>query len=252
MFLQTFASLLSLLPLALSTAIPSSPLEKRADIRGFDVSQAQAPFNPSFWKCAHGAGYGKAVIRGYQQACGSGGRVDPNFVPAYQAARAGGFTNIDGYMFPCTGVQPSGKRCKPVQTQIDEFLKVILDNKINVHRLWLDIEPSTASASGCDGWNLGKQANLDLAREWVAKIKATGLKWGIYANGNQWSGIFPSRSSDVGSDLPLWAVQFDKRPGVSTVDTFMGGWTKAIAKQYYLDTKTPECSGSLDLDSFAD
>ena len=40
------------------------------DLRGFDVSQAQAPFNPNFWKCAHNAGYGKAVIRGYMQACG--------------------------------------------------------------------------------------------------------------------------------------------------------------------------------------
>ncbi len=40
------------------------------DLRGFDVSQAQAPFNNNFWKCAHNAGYGKAVIRGYRQACG--------------------------------------------------------------------------------------------------------------------------------------------------------------------------------------
>ena len=51
---------------------------------------------------------------------------------------------------------------------------------------------------------------------------------------NQWSGIFPSRSTNVASDFPLWAVQFDKKPGVSTVTTFMGGWTKAFAKQYYL------------------
>jgi len=68
---------------------------------------------------------------------------------------------------------------------------------------------------------------------------------------NQWTAMFPYRSSDVGSDLPLWAVQFDYKPGVSTVTTFMGGWTSALAKQYYLDTKTPECGGSLDLDSFA-
>ena len=46
--------------------------------------------------------------------------------------------------------------------------------------------------------------------------------------------MFPSRSSDIGSDLPLWAVQFDKKPGVSSVDTFMGGWKGAYAKQYYL------------------
>ena len=60
---------------------------------------------------------------------------------------------------------------------------MILDNKINVQRLWFDIEPTSAAASGCNGWNLSKTANLALARQWVAALKATGLKWGIYANG---------------------------------------------------------------------
>ncbi len=44
--------------------------------------------------------------------------------------------------------------------------------------------------------------------------------------------MFASRSTDVGSDLPLWAVQADSKPGVSTVHTFMGGWMSAFAKQY--------------------
>lgn len=51
---------------------------------------------------------------------------------------------------------------------------------------------------------------------------------------NQWAGMFGSRSTDVASQLPLWAVQFDKTPGVNSVTTFMGGWTSAVAKQYYL------------------
>ena len=55
---------------------------------------------------------------------------------------------------------------------------------------------------------------------------------------NQWSGMFPSRSTDVGSSLPLWAVQFDYKPGVSTTTTFMGGWTRAYAKQYNLGKRT--------------
>lgn len=46
--------------------------------------------------------------------------------------------------------------------------------------------------------------------------------------------MFPSRSSDIASDLPLWAVQEDFAPGASTVTTFMGGWTEAYAKQYKL------------------
>lgn len=46
--------------------------------------------------------------------------------------------------------------------------------------------------------------------------------------------MFGSRSTDVASQLPLWAVQFDSIPGVNTVNTFMGGWTSAVAKQYNL------------------
>ena len=81
-----------------------------------------------------------------------------------------------------TGTQTSST-CKPIQTQINELLKVISDNKIIVQRLWFDIEPTSASVSGCNAWNLSKDANLALARQWVAALKATGLKWGIYANG---------------------------------------------------------------------
>lgn len=73
--------------------------------------------------------------------------------------------------------------------------------------------------------------------EWVshrlsALSKAMAVADGVISN--QWSGMFPSRSTDIGSDLPLWAVQEDFKPGVSTVTTFMGGWTKAYAKQYNL------------------
>ena len=46
--------------------------------------------------------------------------------------------------------------------------------------------------------------------------------------------MFASIETDIGSDLPLWAVQDDFEPGVSTVDKFFGGWTTAYAKQYHL------------------
>ena len=66
--------------------------------------------------------------------------------------------------------------------------------------------------------------------------------------------MFPSRSSDIGSDLPLMAVQADGKPGVDTVkqSSLMGGWTKdkVIAKQYKLDTSV--CGGTVDLDSFTE
>ena len=50
----------------------------------------------------------------------------------------------------------------------------------------------------------------------------------------QWTSMFASIDTDIGSDLPLWAVQDNFVAGVNTVTAFMGGWTKAYAKQYHL------------------
>lgn len=79
-----------------------------------------------------------------------------------------------------TGSQPTGVACKSPTTQINEFLKVISDNNVIVQRLWFDIEPTSGV---CNAWQLSKSANEALAKDWVAALKATGLKWGIYANG---------------------------------------------------------------------
>ncbi|KAL3425518.1 hypothetical protein PVAG01_02309 [Phlyctema vagabunda] len=120
---------------------------------------------------------------------------------------------------------------------------------MKIGKLWFDIEPTVASAQvPCNAWQLSATQNIALAKKWVALLEATSYDWGIYANGNQWSGMFGTRSADVGSQLPLWAVQADGKTGVNTVTTFMGGWTTAVAKQYKLDNTA--CGGSVDLDSF--
>ncbi|KAI9838130.1 MAG: hypothetical protein M1819_006286 [Sarea resinae] len=213
-----------------------------ADLTALDISSAQSS---SFWTCA-ASNYDKVVIRGYQQACGEGGAVDSNFVASYNAAANAGVSYIDAYMFPCTGTQPTGVSCKSPTDQLNELINTISDNDMNLEYLWFDIEPTSGT---CNAWNLGADDNESLANEWITALQNTGLNWGVYANGNQWSGIFPSRDTDIASSLPLWAVQDDYESGVGTVDTFMGGWTSAYAKQYYLDTTA--CGGSVDLDSFS-
>jgi len=208
---------------------------------GIDLSGTPSA---SFWTCA-ASNYKVVALRGYQQACGSGGQVASNFVANYRAAKNAGISRIDAYMFPCTGTQPTGVACKSPATQLAEFLNAIDSNGMTLGTLWFDIEPTSGT---CNAWNLGATQNTALARQWVSLLQGSGRKWGIYANGNQWSGMFGSRSTDVGSQLPLWAVQFDSAPGVNTVNTFMGGWTSAVAKQYVLDTTA--CGFSVDLDSF--
>lgn len=67
-------------------------------IAAVDISSTQSS---SFWSCAVQNNQ-KVVIRGYRQACGSGGGVDTSLLSSYDAAVAAGFTNIDVYFFPCT------------------------------------------------------------------------------------------------------------------------------------------------------
>jgi hypothetical protein len=233
--MQTFTTILAL---ALSTALATAQ-----DIKAFDISAGQGA---DFMSCMAGQGYQKAVIRGYQQACGKGGRVDPNLLPSYTAAKAAGL-RVDSYLFPCVSTQPTGVACKAIETQIDEFVSFIGEHDMDIDTLWFDIEPTTGV---CNAWTEGAARNEATAKQWVAALKGTGLKWGIYANGNQWTSMFASRDTDVASDLPLWAVQFDKKPGVESVHTFMGGWTSSVGKQYWLGTRDSVCGGSLDLDSF--
>jgi hypothetical protein len=63
-------------------------------IHGVDSSSL---VSQSTYATALGEGFTKAVIRGFEEACGSGGLVDPNFVASYHNARAAGYTNIDTY-----------------------------------------------------------------------------------------------------------------------------------------------------------
>lgn len=86
---------------------------------------------------AKSEGFTKAVIRGYYEACGSGGLVDPNFVSSYKNARAAGITNIDAYWFPCTG---ASNPCKPYATQLQEIGATFKANSMNITTLWIDIE----------------------------------------------------------------------------------------------------------------
>ncbi|EHL02548.1 putative GH family 25 lysozyme 4 [Glarea lozoyensis 74030] len=212
---------------------------------GIDISSTPSA---SFWTCA-ASSFEVVALQGYIQGCAKGGAIKAGFTTNYAAAKAAGIPRIDAYMFPCTGTQDTGVACKSPTAQLQEFLGVVDANSMVISNYWFDIEPtSTASGDPCNAWNLGAAANEKLAKEWVVALKATGRKWGIYANGNQWTSMFASRSTDIGSSLPLWAVQFDKKPGVNTVTTFMGGWTSAVAKQYNLDTTA--CGGGVDLDSF--
>ena len=91
----------------------------------------------AIYKKALGEGFTKAVIRGYEEACGVGGEVDPNFVSSYNNARAAGYTNIDTYWFPCNG---SGHNCKSYSTQISELGATFKAHSMDIGTIWIDLE----------------------------------------------------------------------------------------------------------------
>ena len=86
---------------------------------------------------AKGEGFTKAIIRGFEEACGEGGQVDPNFLGSYKNARAAGITNIDTYWFPCTG---STNSCKSFATQIADIAAVFKANSMDIGTIWIDFE----------------------------------------------------------------------------------------------------------------
>jgi hypothetical protein len=188
---------------------------------------------------AKGQGFTKAVIRGYQEACGSGGRVDPNFVQTYKNARSAGYTDIDMYWFPCTG---SGNACKSFATQISEISQTFNANSMNIGRIWIDFEKDSV----CNNWNYGTSGNLSVAKQIISAIKASGFKYGIYSSPGEWGNMFGSTSVVLDTSAPLWFANWNNVQTVA-LSTPFGGWTSAAGHQY----TDQSASGQFDLNVFA-
>lgn len=143
-----------------------------------------------------------------------GGSADSSFLTSYKAAVAAGFTDFDAYLYPvspyslssplsntsfrrapqtisnkpqCAGTPVSGcsdATCKTPTVQVAAFESAVASSGMKPAHLWLDLEPSTAtSCSGCNTWDFGATANIKLAKEFVAAVKGSKYKWGVYANG---------------------------------------------------------------------
>ncbi|KAF8510870.1 glycoside hydrolase superfamily [Hysterangium stoloniferum] len=187
---------------------------------------------------ALGEGFTKAVLRGYQEACGIGGQVDPNFVGAYNNARAAGYTNIDTYWFPCSGVNNA---CKSYATQIAELGATFNAHSMAIGRIWIDLEVDPV----CDNWNYGTSGNLAQAREIISAIEASGFNFGIYSSPGEWGDIFGSESVVLDNSAPLWFANFNNVETLTFSSPF-GGWTAPVGHQY----TDVSASGSFDLSVF--
>ncbi|KAF8522575.1 glycoside hydrolase superfamily [Hysterangium stoloniferum] len=173
---------------------------------------------------ARGEGFTKAIIRGFQEACGVGGEVDPNFVATYNNARAAGYTDIDTYWFPCTGTTHS---CKSYATQIAEIGATFSAHSMKIGTIWIDFEKDSI----CNNWNYGTAGNLVQAKAIISAIKASGFNFGIYSTPGEWGNIFGSTSVILDNTAPLWFATFNNVETL-TLGTEFGGWTTAVGHQY--------------------
>ncbi|KAH9474380.1 putative GH family 25 lysozyme 4 [Psilocybe cubensis] len=165
---------------------------------------------------ALGEGFTKAIIRGYSEACGIGGEVDPNFVGSYNNARAAGYTDIDTYWFPCNG---SGNNCKSYATQLSEIAATFKAHSMKIGTIWIDLEKDSAI---CNNWNYGTAGNQAQAKSLLAAMKATGFNFGIYSTPGEWSTLFGSTSFVLDSSAPLWFATFNNVKTL-TLGTHFGG-----------------------------
>ena len=176
----------------------------------------------STYATALGEGFTKAIIRGYEEACGIGGEVDPNFVATYNNARAAGYTNIDTYWFPCNG---SGNNCKSYATQISELGATFSAHNMDIGTIWIDLEKDAAICNNVGRpnsvqiacidflhfstqWNYGTSGNIAQAQELIAAIQASGFNFGIYSSPGVSLAIFIYANwltnEKSGMEHPLW------------------------------------------------
>ncbi|KAF8322106.1 glycoside hydrolase [Clavulina sp. PMI_390] len=206
----------------------------------YGVDSSQLVSTATYTK-AKGEGFTKAIIRGYEEACGVGGQVDPNFVSTYNNARSAGITNIDTYWFPCTG---SGNSCKSFATQIAELGAVFDAHSMKIGTIWVDMEKDSV----CNPWNYGSSGNLSKAKSMLSAMQASGYNFGIYSSSGEWSSIFGSYGVVLDSSLPLWFANWNNAENLSNPTAF-GGWSssRTVGHQY----TDVSASGLFDLNVFA-
>ncbi|KAG0195589.1 hypothetical protein BGX28_001034, partial [Mortierella sp. GBA30] len=159
--------------------------------------------------------YSRLVIRGYFEAWGNdpGGEVDRDFVTNYHNARDAGYTDIDVYMFPCTG----RTTCKSAETQIKELQASFIAHDMKVGRVWLDIEIDSKSTN----WpSTTPSKNKQTAEAFRDAFKSVGFNFGIYSSLSQWEQIFGNKTWNLDSSAPLWYAHYDDSPSFSDFSPF--------------------------------
>jgi hypothetical protein len=172
---------------------------------GFDTypSVSTAKFN-----CLKNAGHSFFIARIYRSL----GQVDDIGIQNILTARAAGFSDVDGYIFPCFSTQ-----CYNISAtqQVNAALNGLRSKNATVGRIWLDIE--------IFAWPKNQTTNQAWILEMANAVLNAGYSLGIYTNIQHWKSIVGLDWAGV-SSYPLWWPKYNDVQDLTTGWVDFGGW----------------------------
>ncbi|KAE9546249.1 hypothetical protein FO519_010539, partial [Halicephalobus sp. NKZ332] len=179
----------------------------------------------SGFKCLWDHSYRFFVARVYR----STGAYDTTGIQNIKNARAAGWKDVDGYIFPCLS-----SSCPSAKTQVANTVNELHAKGAQFGMIWLDIEKLA--------WPADHNHNRAFISEMMQELDALKVNYGIYTNNYMWGSIVGDWSG--GSHRPLWWADYNGRQDFSGFKPF-GGWSKPTIHQYSGSVNGP-CGVNMD------
>uniref|UniRef100_A0AC34QA27 Lysozyme n=1 Tax=Panagrolaimus sp. JU765 TaxID=591449 RepID=A0AC34QA27_9BILA len=190
---------------------------------GFDAINT---ISSATFTCLKNAGHSFFVGR----VSRSNGKVDTQGIQNIITARKAGFSDVDGYIFPCLS-----SSCPSAASQVTSAINALKNAGATIGKLWLDVEILS--------WPSSHTSNRAFIESMANTAVGLGYSVGIYSNYNNWQSIVGADYTGV-SKYPLWWARYNGVADLSTGWSAFGGWSKPTIHQYAGDTT--QCSLGLD------